>query len=127
MKVYTMKNKMIFPLALLLFLGCETIEVDNTKSSNTSTNDTGPNQAPIANAGIDRTVKEGETINIIGSGSDSDGIIVDYEWYEGTQIISGTKNLSYVSEQEGNYTLTLNVYDDDGFVGKDTMLLTVTQ
>jgi len=121
-----MKNKIIFPLAVLLFLGCETIKVGNaTGSSSTDTNNTGANKAPKANAGTDRTVKAGATIKIVGSGSDSDGTIVDYEWYEGTQIISGTKTLSYVSGQEGNHTLILNVYDDDGAVGKDSMMLTV--
>ena len=121
---------LIFSFSLAFFLACETIKVDNngvaqTQTTANSGNSTGVNKAPTANAGSDRTVKAGETITIIGSGTDSDGTIVDYEWYEDTQIISGNKTLIYVSTQEGNHTLKLNVFDDAGAGASDTMILTV--
>lgn len=122
-----MNNKLIAMLTIFLFLGCDTIKVTNkTASNNSDINNTGPNQAPTANAGRDQSVAQNEAINIVGSGSDSDGSIIDYAWHEGSNVISPVKDFVYSSSQVGEHNLTLTVYDDDGASASDTMVITVT-
>ncbi len=126
-----MQNKLsvIIMLTVSLFLvGCgQDIVFDNTPDSNTSdSNATGSqNKAPTAIAGKDRNATIFKAIEIVGGGTDSDGQIVDYEWKEGAVLISGIKKLTYVPSSDGNHTLTLIVYDDDGATGKDSLIVTV--
>jgi len=121
-----MKNilSIIMMLILSMFLsGCDkNIEFENTSNGN----NTGiENKAPVADAGEDKTTTVFTSIEIIGSGTDSDGQIVDYEWKEGGIVISGLKKFTYMPSTEGNHTLTLIVLDDDDKTGSDTMLVTV--
>lgn len=99
----------------LLFTGCG-------GGGDTST----PNQAPTANAGIDKTVQLNQTVTITGSGSDTDGTVVSYQWKEGSTILAGTASFSYTPTTTGTNTLTLTVTDDDGATGSDTMDVTIT-
>ena len=39
-----------------------------------------PNSAPTVNAGADQIVDEGATVDLAGTGTDSDGNIVSYRW-----------------------------------------------
>ena len=123
-----MKNilSIIMILILSMFLaGCDKdIEFVNT-TPDTNDTDVG-NKAPVANAGDDKNTTVGTPIKIEGSGTDSDGQIVDYEWREEKTLISGLKNFSHVFSKDGNHTLTLIVLDDDGKTGKDTMIVEVT-
>jgi hypothetical protein len=85
--------------------------------------------APTANAGPDQTVGDGDgsgdaVVTLIGSGSDSDGTIVIYEWKEGTTVLGSTASISPVLTV-GGHTLTLTVTDDEGFTGSDTVVVTV--
>jgi hypothetical protein len=113
----------MFILSIFL-LGCgNDIVFDNTPDSN-STN--GENQPPVANAGADKTTTIYKSIGLVGSGTDSDGQIVDYEWRENSQLISGLKDFTYLPTSEGNHTLTLTVLDDDGARGNDSMIVIVT-
>ena len=84
------------------------------------------NQAPAANAGADKTTEVGEPVVITGSGSDSDGSIVAYEWKEGTAVLGTTATITYTPTTAGTHTLTLTVTDDDGARGSDTMRVTAT-
>ena len=122
-----MQNKLSIVVILILsmfLMGCgNDIVFDNTPDSN-STN--GENKPPIANAGVDKTTIVFKSIALIGKGTDSDGKVVDYEWKEGSQLISGFKDFTYLPTAEGNHTLTLRVLDDDGAIGKDTMVVVVT-
>ena len=115
-------KKMIYLMIVLLFVGCDNVEITNTSEVNT----TETSQAPVANAGSDRTIALFEGIEIIGSGTDVDGTIVDYEWKEDTVLVSGLKDFTYLGAVEGNHTLTLTVLDDDGFTGSDSMTIIVT-
>jgi len=120
-----MKDKIYISVLFVIFLwlqGCDNVEIINT----TETNTTESNQAPSANAGSDKTIALFEGIEIIGSGTDVDGTIVDYEWKEDTTLISGLKEFTYLGTIEGNHTLTLTVVDDDGLMGSDTMNIVVT-
>lgn len=116
-------KKMIYLITILMFIGCDNVEIENTPETNTT--DT-TSQLPVANAGIDRTIVVGDEIDIVGSGTDGDGTIVDYEWREDGVLVSGLKDFTYVGTDEGTYTLTLTVVDDDGFTDSDTMSIVVT-
>jgi hypothetical protein len=121
-----MKNAMsIIILITSLFLtGCDKdIEFVTTLDNNDTEIE---NKAPIANAGEDRVTTVFTSIEIVGSGTDSDGQIVDYEWRrEDGTVISGLKTFTYMPSAEGNYTFTLIVLDDDDKTGSDTMRVTV--
>ena len=44
------------------------------------------NQAPTANAGSDQAVNEQTTVTLLGSGADSDGSVVNYNWIQ-TEVV----------------------------------------
>jgi serine protease len=84
------------------------------------------NQAPIANAGPDRSITVNETITITGSGSDPDGTISSYQWKEGGSILSSSRTFSYTPTTVGEHTLILTVTDNDGATDNDSMIVTAT-
>jgi thermitase len=90
-----------------------------------------PNAPPVANAGADQTVIDAngdgsESLMLNGNAStDSDGTIVSYEWREGSAWVGGGQTPT-VSLPLGTHTLTLRVIDNDGGVGTDTVVITVT-
>jgi thermitase len=88
------------------------------------------NLAPVANAGDDQTVSDGdgngmELVSLDGSGSvDPDGSIVGYEWREGGTFVSyGEMPAVWLSV--GIHSLTLEVTDDQAATGTDTVVVTV--
>ncbi|OVE82286.1 hypothetical protein BVY03_01305 [bacterium K02(2017)] len=87
-----------------------------------------PNVAPTADAGVDQTVLESDSINLDGSLSvDSDGSIVSYVWTEnGSQIATGS-NPTVGPLSVGVHTITLTVTDNDGATGVDTVNITVNE
>jgi hypothetical protein len=84
------------------------------------------NKVPTVNAGVDKSVQVNETLTITGSGTDSDGTIVSYEWKKGTIVLGTTATLSYIPTTVGTDTLTLTVTDDDGVTASDSVVVTVT-
>ncbi|RZM20606.1 MAG: T9SS type A sorting domain-containing protein, partial [Pedobacter sp.] len=93
-----------------------------------------PNTAPIANAGPDSTITLPENrLRLQGSGMDTDGSIVNYQW----RILSGPIHYflanandprSEFSElEEGIYKLELLVTDDDGAIGRDTVIISIAE
>jgi len=87
---------------------------------------TSENKAPIANAGENKTTTVNQTVTIIGSGTDSDGTIVSYEWKKGDTVLATTATFDYLPTVVGTDTLTLTVTDDDGATARDSVLVTVT-
>lgn len=84
------------------------------------------NQPPIANAGADQNVVEGDLVVLDGSGSaDPDGSIASYEWKEGATVLSTAVSFSKADFSVGIHTLTLTVTDDDGATGSDDVNITV--
>ncbi|MDX1956232.1 MAG: GDSL-type esterase/lipase family protein [Chitinophagaceae bacterium] len=90
------------------------------------------NQAPVANAGPDRTITlptSNTTLN--GSGTDTDGSISSYQWskltgpntYTIVSPASAVTNLSGLVQ--GVYTFELTVIDNGGLSDKDTVQVTV--
>ena len=90
------------------------------------------NVAPVANAGNDITITlPVNNVNLNGSGSDVDGIVVSYNWtmINGPQsfvIVSASQAQTVVSQlQQGIYKFELQVTDNNGATGKDTITVTV--
>jgi gliding motility-associated-like protein len=92
-----------------------------------------PNQNPIANAGgtLSLTLPIANPIVIKGSGTDSDGTIVSYNWTQinGPQItLQGTTTsdltISNIT-QDAAYTIRLTITDNEGATGFDDLLIIV--
>ncbi|UII25518.1 PKD domain-containing protein [Fulvivirga maritima] len=90
------------------------------------------NIPPTANAGPNREITLPQnTISINGSGSDSDGEIVSYEWNQesgpNTADISdpNAEDITLDNLIEGTYSFILTVTDDDGDTGSDAVTVTV--
>lgn len=84
-----------------------------------------PNKAPIANAGVNKSTEVNKAVTVTGTGSDSDGNIVQYEWKKGNTVIGNTATITYTPTMAGTDTLTLTVTDDDGAQDSDSMTVTV--
>ena len=95
----------------------------------------GGNIAPIADAGADQSVDEGDSVTLDGSGSsDSDGSIVSYAW----ELITSNDDVTLTGEDTAAASFTapsvnvdtdlvfeLTVTDDDGVTAADSVTITV--
>jgi|GEM_PF-1672992 len=89
------------------------------------------NKPPVAEAGPDKQAAPGDTVYFDGSGSyDPDGQAINYSWdfddTNGIQPDATGAMVSHVYPDEGVFTVTLTVADDNG-TGTDTCKVTVTQ
>jgi PKD repeat protein len=85
------------------------------------------NVAPSVDAGPDQATNEGEVVYFGGNFSDPgvlDTHTITWDLGDGTAA-SGTLNPTHIYADEGVYTVTLTVRDDDGGVGRDTLAVTV--
>jgi uncharacterized protein YkwD len=91
------------------------------------------NQAPNANAGSNRNVETGDTVQISGSGSDNDGAITSWNWTQtsGQQVSLQNANTSSVRftapNSAGTIQLSLTVTDNDGATDSDNVSITVEE
>src|SRR5690606_2115504 len=91
------------------------------------------NQAPVANAGSDRTIQmPTNTVALNGSGSsDPDGTIAAYLWTQvsgpSTATFSSTTSVSTTvgALQAGTYTFRLRVTDNGGLTATDEVVIRV--
>jgi len=84
------------------------------------------NVAPIANAGDNKNIREGESVLLDGSAStDSDGSIASYLWKEGMTILGTGSALNYSSTVVGAHIVELTVTDNGGLTNTDTTTVTV--
>jgi len=84
------------------------------------------NVVPTADAGPDQISDEGAIVSFDGSFTDV-GLLDthNYQWNFGDGSTGTGKNPTHVYEDNGVYTVTLTVTDDDGGVGTCTMRVTV--
>jgi ribosomal protein L14 len=91
-----------------------------------------PNQLPVANAGTDQSITlPTNSVTLSGSGTDADGTIVAYSWI----IVSGPAQFTIVNAAnaqtvvnslvQGVYKFRLQVTDNAGGTGRDTVTITV--
>ena len=92
-----------------------------------------PNQAPLANAGPNRTITlptNSTTLNGSGS-SDADGSITRYSWRQisgpaaSTLSATNTANITVSNLQAGVYTFRLTVTDNENASGSDEVMVIV--
>ncbi|UCE36335.1 MAG: PKD domain-containing protein [Thermoplasmata archaeon] len=85
------------------------------------------NLQPAADAGPDQTVNEDQLVFFSGAGQDSasDYPILSYAWNFGDGTVGFGKNPTHAFQDQGTYTVTLTVVDDNGEFGQDTMFVTV--
>ncbi|MEZ5559640.1 MAG: PKD domain-containing protein [Pseudomonadales bacterium] len=87
------------------------------------------NVAPSVNAGPDTSVPEGSTVNFTGSFTDpgtADTHTYAWDFGDGSALVTDTLTPSHNYPDNGSYTVTLTVTDDDGGVGSDTLTVNVT-
>ncbi|RLF47514.1 MAG: hypothetical protein DRN29_02310 [Thermoplasmata archaeon] len=85
------------------------------------------NVAPTVNAGLNQIVNEGDMVYFSGSFTDPgtlDTHTIEWDFGDGNTS-SGSLNPIHIYGDDGVYTVTLTVTDDDGGVGMDTMIVTV--
>lgn len=89
---------------------------------------TGPvNQAPVAKANGPYSAAAGATVNFRSDGSnDTDGQISTYQWDFGDGNSSTAAHPAHSYAQSGSYTVTLSVYDNEGALGQDTAVATIS-
>jgi hypothetical protein len=86
---------------------------------------------PTASAGADQRVNPGATVNLTGSGTDSDGTIASYQWTQksGTTVVlsgASTTNASFTAPGTGGtLTFLLTVTDNAGVTGTDSVNVVV--
>jgi len=85
-------------------------------------------EAPVADAGSDRTAALGQTVAFDGSGSSDDVGIVGWEWslrYAGSDLSFGGEYALFTFERAGIYQVTLTVRDGAGNSDTDTFWVSV--
>jgi PKD repeat protein len=84
------------------------------------------NVAPTADAGLDQTVYEGSPVVFAGNFTDPGADAHTIAWVFGDgATANGTLTPTHTYVDNGVYTVTLTVTDDDGGVGVDTLKVTV--
>jgi predicted esterase len=92
---------------------------------------TATNAAPVANAGVDKTITlPTNSILLAGSGSDTDGKIASYQWTKvsgstATLTNATTSALSLSNLVAGSYVFRLTVTDDKAAKASDDVTVTV--
>ena len=92
--------------------------------------DNDSDDAPIADAGSDKSVYEDQTVTLNGSGYDPDGCSVTYYWTCTGGNLSSRYNARPIFDAPSvshnrNYTCTLTVEDDEGDTDSDSMVVSV--
>ena len=92
------------------------------------------NVAPVAHAGADIQIYAPlSTANLTGSATDADGIVLTYNWIKITGPAGGfiSNSLSPATQVTGlvpgEYSYQLVVTDNDGAIGRDTLLINVLE
>ncbi len=91
--------------------------VDVTPSSSAE------NKAPKADAGLVKYTPFNQAITITGTGFDSDGTIVSYQWTQGAVVLSNNATFDFTPTTLGENILTLRVTDNNGATSSDDLVV----
>jgi ribosomal protein L14 len=119
--------------SLLTFRLTVTDDRGGTGSATTNVTVRNVNQPPVANAGANQSVNEGDAVTLNGSGTDADGTIANYAWL---QTAGPTVTLTNANSATATFTappaatdtvltFRLTVTDNEGATGVATVNVTV--
>ncbi len=84
------------------------------------------NAKPKVNLGMDRSIFKGKELAMSPLVEDTDGEITAYHWDFGDGHTSTEVEPNHIYSEIGEYELKLTCIDNDGGVGSDTIIVTVT-
>jgi YVTN family beta-propeller protein len=86
------------------------------------------NVAPTVNAGQDSLTEEGTSIAFTGSFTDPGADTHTFSWNfgDGSPAVKGSLTPAHAYKDNGTFTVSLKVTDDDGGAGADTVIVIVT-
>jgi hypothetical protein len=99
-----------------------TVEMNSPHRVEVSFLDAAP---PIAKAGQNRSVSQGENVTLDASDSTDSIGIVSYEWDFGDGTTGTGKTVNHIYEKPGTYKVTLTVKDAAGNYATDSITITV--
>ncbi len=91
------------------------------------------NLPPIADAGVDLTAEEQESVTLVGSGTDSDGTVISYAWLQISGSLVSLNDASNATatffapmvKSSADLVFQLTVTDDQGATVSDTLTVNV--
>lgn len=123
----TVKYNLIF-LLLFLLSGCGASSVDKARTAAQDANSILVNKTPVADAGLNQTVKLKEVVILSAlKSTDSDGNIVSYKWSEGGTALGQSKTLVINTLSLGTHIITLSVTDNSGATSSDIVTIIVVK
>ena len=105
-----------------------TVTDDDTGTGSDTETVTVNNVLPTVDAGADQLTDEGTIVSFFGSFTDPgtlDTHTITWDYGDGTPVVSGTLTPTHAFADDGTYTVTLTVQDDDGAPVSETLLVTV--
>ena len=120
-------------VVLLGLIGCGGGTGDDGGTSTPPPSRPPANAQPTVDAGVDQRVDEGSEVFLSGVGTDSDGVIVSYNWVQEsgipvTLLGAASQNARFTApavEMEEVLVFRLTVTDDDSSSNTDTVSVTV--
>ena len=111
------------------FAGSVTVEVSDGEFTNTASAPVSvTNVAPKVDAGADKNVDEGDTVQFGGTASDAgtcDTLTYSWDFGDSSPAVTGTLTPAHSYCDNGIYKVKLTVTDDNGGVTSDTLTVTV--